>query len=79
MAAAGASTMSSYRDYEAEAKVMVEKLLTSTLERVKKEKKQKQAPAWPLVSQYSKETVEESIHKFVQVKIFLIIKMTIHI
>lgn len=64
---ASSSTTSSYREYEAEAKDMVEKLLTSTLERVKKEKKEKKDPVWPLVSQYSKETAEESIKKFVQV------------
>ncbi len=54
----------SYRDYEEEAKDMVEKLLTSTLERVKKEKKS----VWPLVSQYSNESAEEAIEKCVKVR-----------
>ena len=55
----------SYRDYEEEAKDMVEKLLTSTLERVKKEKKS----LWPLISQYSNEGAEEAIEKFVKVRV----------
>ena len=57
---------SSYREYEVEAKDMVEKLLTSTLERVKKEKADK-VVKWPLIGEYSKNSVEESIEKFVKV------------
>ena len=57
---------SSYREYEVEAKDMVQKLLTSTLERVKKEKQDK-AIKWPMVCQYSQQAVEEAIENFVKV------------
>ena len=57
---------SSYREYEVEAKDMVEKLLTSTLERVKKDKRDK-LPEWPRVGEYCNELAETSIEKLVKV------------
>ena len=57
---------SSYREYEVEAKDMVEKLLFSTLERVKKEQRDK-VSEWPRVGEYSNESAQQSIERLIKV------------
>lgn len=62
-----AVSISTYRDYELEARALVQQLLTSSLERIHLEKDQEARAAWPLGTEFTVERGQEALSRVVQV------------
>lgn len=63
------ATVSSYRDYESEAKDLIQSLIVSSVKRVNEEALSSINSTWPTVDKLSPESGQSAIEKFIEVYI----------